>query len=189
MVGFGHFSNPSNQLTMKRTVVKWIVGGVFTAILLLGVLIVNQLFERENRMERISIWPGLEVETMEGEPVSTLEFLSDDPILFTYFNTTCEYCRNEITDISKHSQLQKTVVVVLITDERRQQIERFRNELEIVENTAFIFLRDSKKKVKEFYGIKGVPATYLYNGDGELIQLFRGETKADLFYSRIQKNN
>lgn len=174
---------------MKKTVVKWIVGGVFTAILLLGVLIANQLFERENRMERISIWPDLEVETIHGEPVSTLEFLSDAPILFTYFSTTCKYCRNEITDVSKHTQLQKTAAIILITDESQKEIERFRSELGITEDTEFIFLRDAKKKVKKFYGIKGVPATYLYNKNGELIQLFKGETKADLLFSTIQKSN
>ena len=57
---------------MEKTVVKWIVGGVFTAILILGVLIANQLIERKNKLERISSWPDLEVETIEGEPVSTL---------------------------------------------------------------------------------------------------------------------
>jgi peroxiredoxin len=174
---------------MQRTIVKWIVGGVFMAILVLGFLIANQLFERENRMERISRWPDLEVGTMEGETVSTLEFLSDDPILLTYFNTGCEYCRREITDISKHNQLQQAATVVFITDESWEKIEQFRNDLEINENTAFIFLRDPKKNVKEFYGIKGVPATYLYNGDGELIQLFKGATKADLLFSTIQKGN
>ena len=173
---------------MEKTVVKWIVGGVFTAILILGVLIANQLIERKNKLERISSWPDLEVETIEGEPVSTLEFLSDDPILFTYFSTTCRYCRNEITDISKHTQLQMTVAVVLITDESWDRIEEFRNYLGLNDNKEFIFLRDAKKSVKEFYGIRRVPATYLYNEDGELIQLFKGETKADLLFSTIQKS-
>ncbi|MCG2589186.1 TlpA family protein disulfide reductase [Rhodohalobacter sulfatireducens] len=174
---------------MKKTVLKWIVGGVVTAILLLGVLIANQLLERENRIEKISNWPDLEVETLEGEPVSTLEFYSDGPILFTYFNTACEYCRNEITDISKHTQLQRSAEIILISDESRKEIEKFRNDLKIIENTEFIFLRDVKKRVKEFYGIMGVPSTYLYNGDGELVQLFRGETKAELLFSTIRKDN
>ena len=78
--------------------------------------------------------------------------------------------------------------MVLITDESWDRIEEFRNYLGLNDNKEFIFLRDAKKSVKEFYGIRRVPATYLYNEDGELIQLFKGETKADLLFSTIQKS-
>lgn len=47
------------------------------------------------------------------------------------------------------------------------------------------FLFDTGGVVKEYYRIRSVPATYIYNSEGKLIEFFRGSVKAEALYSHV----
>jgi peroxiredoxin len=146
---------------------------------------VNRYMERENILDKISNWPDLEVETLDGISVYTLDFASGQPILFNYFNTECIFCRNKIVEIAQHKELMKSTTIIFISDEETENIDRLRHDLDLLEKSQFIFLVDSYGKVKEFYGIHSVPVTYIYYRDGKLVQLFKGQIRAEILYSQI----
>lgn len=183
----GHISNPSNQLTMSKDAVKLILGVIIIGFIILIAATAAQLIDREKALDRITQWPDINVQTIEGEKFATSKLASDDPILFNYFSTECIFCQAEIEDMANHKELQESATLVLISDELPDVINQFRRNHGLDENPNFLFLVDSGRQVKDFYRIRSVPATYLYNHDGELVEFFRGQIKAETLYSHIQK--
>jgi thioredoxin-like negative regulator of GroEL len=54
--------------------------------------------------------------------------------------------------------------------------------------TDILFFYDADQQVKDFFAIRGVPAIYLYNQHGKLIQLHRGATALTKIRSELQKS-
>lgn len=170
---------------MNKEVGKLIVGLAGIGGIVLIAIIAAQLMDQENILDRITQWPELKVKTLEGSEISTVQLISDTPILFNYFNTECVFCQAEIKDIAEHEALQDAVTLVFISDEDADIIEQFRLNFEFEHQPRFQFLIDSHGEVKEYFGIRSVPATYLYNSNGELVEFFRGQIKAETLFDLV----
>lgn len=170
---------------MNKEVGKLIVGVAGIGAVVLIALIAAQLMDRENVLDRINLWPELNVETLDGSKLSTDQLFTKTPILFNYFNTECVFCQAEIQDIAEHEALQEAVTLIFISDEDVDVIEQFRLNFELEDQPQFQFFSDFNREVKNHYGIRSVPATYLYNSDGELVDFFRGQIKGETLYSIV----
>lgn len=170
---------------MNKEVGKLIVGIAGIGGVVLIAIIAAQLIDQENVLGRINQWPNLKVESLEGSELSTDQLFSDTPVLFNYFNTECVFCQAEIQDIGEHEDLQEAVTLIFISDEDADVIEQFRLNFELEDQPQFQFYSDSNREVKGHYGIRSVPATYLYNTNGELVEFFRGQIKAETLYNLI----
>jgi hypothetical protein len=186
MDGFSCLSHPSNQLTMKKSLVRLIVYATVTTIVVLGVVIANNLLDREHILERITEWPDLQVNTLEGEPVSTMNLLGGQPMMLYYFSTECIFCQGTFSDLPNHPELTKTATLVFISDEDPEGQMQFLTGMEITELAGPLFYHDHERQVKDFYAIRAVPAIYLYDQEGKLIQLYRGAVGLREIGSRLQ---
>lgn len=172
---------------MKKKVARLLTGAAGICAIVLFAAITAQIFDRGNVLDRITHWPELEVHTLEGNQVSTSKLLSGKPIFFNYYSTECIYCQAEIRDIAEHTELQELVTLVFISNERPEVIQQFRGEYGLMDNSNFLFLVDNNSTAKDYFGIRSVPATYLYNSEGEMINFFRGQIKAETLYSHFSE--
>lgn len=170
---------------MRKEVAKFIVGvaGIGTVVLIAA--IAAQMIDRENVLDRITQWPDLKVQTLDGNEISTGKFLTGSPVLFNYFSTECIFCQAEIRDIAEHKELQEMATLVFISNEDPEVIQQFRRDYGIEDNSHFLFLVDINSTVKDHFGIRSVPATYLYNSEGEILEFFRGQIKAETLYTHF----
>lgn len=171
---------------MGKSVIKFVTYAAVGAIIVLGVMIANNLLDRENTLERITEWPDLQVNTLEGEPVSTIEILSDKPMILYYYNTECIFCQGTFEDLLNHPDLMKEVTLVFVSDENPMTVEQFLVGTDGARQPGLLFYLDYERQVKDFYAIRAVPAIYLYDREGKLIQFYRGAVGLGELGSRLQ---
>ena len=174
---------------MKKRVVKLIVYMVIFLIFALGALIANNLLKRDNIFDRISYWPDVEVKTTVGETISTGGLTGQNPVLLIYFNTGCIFCRNMFEEILADGQLQQQAQLVFVSHEPRKTVAEYRKKTGLDQANEFIFLHDHKQKVKDFFGVRSVPATYLYTREGNLIRYYRGQVSVGEIIAELQMDH
>lgn len=159
---------------MRRSIVKLILYLIAAFTLVLFIVIMNNLMGRENVIERISELPDLEMSTLDGKLVNMNSVLNDKPLILYYFNTNCIFCQGTFVDLPNHPNLLDEATILFISDEHPDTLKKFISELGFEEVIKLHFLNDREKLVKDFYSIRAVPAIYLYDRDGKLIQFYRG---------------
>lgn len=159
---------------MKKGLGKLIVYVAAVIITVLALMIANNLLERETNLERISEWPDLQVNSLEGEPVPTEEIPERKPVMLYYFNTECIFCQGTFANLPNHPELMKEATLVFISDENPGMINQFITEMELGDLKDLLFFHDVNRQVKDFFSIRGVPAIYLYDHNGKLTEFYKG---------------
>jgi peroxiredoxin len=143
------------------------------------------LQEKQAVKERIAEVPAFTAIGLDGRAIQSDGIIREAPFILTYFNTGCEFCRAEIRSIKSHKSLQERTMIYLISDEPARVLKQFSNEFELDSLQNIQILQDSSRQVKELFGVKGVPNTFVYDEDRKLLKNFKGETKAELLYELI----
>ncbi|PAU92976.1 hypothetical protein CK503_13700 [Aliifodinibius salipaludis] len=172
---------------MKRKLAFIFLLFIIGAIGYLGFSIYDQLQEKQVVKERIAQVPEFTAIGLDGRVIQSNNFVRKAPFILTYFNTGCEFCRAEIRSIKSHRSLQERAMIYLISDEPARVLKQFRNKLELDSLQKIKVLQDSTAEVKELFGVKGVPNTFVYNREGKLLKNFQGETKAEILYKLVKK--
>lgn len=174
---------------MKKSVVKFVALVAVVSLIVFGILIVNNLLERENILDRISTWPYLDAKTLDGEAVSTGDLLDGNPVILTYFNTECIYCQQKFAGILEDGQLQYEATLVFVSDETPEIVRAFQEEMGLDQEPAFIFLYDENRTIRNYFGIRSVPASYIFTREGKLTQFYRGLVKTDVLRTHITNDS
>ena len=159
---------------------------ILGAIGYLGYSIFTELQEKQAVQERIVHLPAFSAVSLEGQTVQSEDIAASRPIILTYFNTGCNFCRAEITSMRKHQKLQKVVNIYLVSDEPSNILRKFASEFQLDSLNTIQVLQDPSEKVKELFGVKGVPSTFVYDQKGKLVKNFQGETRAEVLYKLIR---
>jgi len=167
---------------MKKTIAYIMVATVLTIIGLLGYSIYQGLEEDKVIRERISVLPELDVRYLNSQVELSK---TPKPIIISYFNSNCRYCKAEITNMQAHPFLKDEAKIILISDEPPPVLENFVEELSI-DTTRFLIAWDQKAKTKELLGVKSVPVNFIYTADSSLTDIKKGEVKAELLYDMIK---
>ena len=160
---------------------------ILGAIGYLGYSIFTELQEKQAVQERIAHFPEFSTVNLKGETVQSKSIASNRPLILTYFNTGCDFCRAEITSMRKHQKLQEEANIYLVSDEPSKILQDFSSEFQLDILQTVRVLQDTSRKVKELFGVKGVPSTFVYDEKGKLLKNFQGETKAQVLYDLIKK--
>jgi peroxiredoxin len=168
---------------MKRFLVYIVVAGVLGIVGLMGVTIYQKLLEAEEVLARIGELPELEAVALNKH--SSNQSLSGKPTIISYINTNCRFCLAEIESIRQHPNLLTDARIVLISDEPKRRLELFASSFGL-DTLSIEMFWDSSGTVKSLYGIKGVPSTFVYSGDQQLLEQFYGETNADILYEFLR---
>ena len=117
------------------------------------------------------------LKTVEGTQASLGDF-KGKPVMFTFWASWCETCREEIPLIQKFSQGksdQVAVFLVAIDGENEKKIQR------IIKNEKITLpvLLDVREKIARTYGIRMVPTTFFINPEGFIVGTVVGEREWD----------
>jgi peroxiredoxin len=110
---------------------------------------------------------------VDGKEASLSDF-KGKPVLFLFWASWCESCKEEIGLIEKFSQGKKdrlTIFLVAIDGENTKRIQRILKS----EKITLPVLLDVKEKIARTYGIRMVPTVFLINPEGNIVGTIVGQ--------------
>jgi peroxiredoxin len=129
------------------------------------------------RFPEKKVAPPFSLKAADGNQVNLGDF-KGKPVMFTFWASWCESCKEEIPLIEKFSQGKKdqvTVLLVAIDGENEKRIQRLIKEKKI----TLPILLDVKEKIARTYGIRMVPTTFLINPEGMMVGMIVGQREWD----------
>ena len=146
-------------------------------IIILGALLVGCFSEEpENNsegnnigeVEESNIAPDFTLTTLDGNQVSLSDY-KGKKVLLNFWATWCSYCRSEMPEFQELTEEHGDRVEVLAVNiMQRETVEGIRD---FVDNNGYTFkvLLDEDNTVSNAYRVRGVPANYLINSEGEIV--------------------
>ncbi len=106
----------------------------------------------------------------------TLHSLNGRPVLINHWATWCAPCRNEMPLLRQAAQEHPDLVVLAANlQQARSQIEPFAAEFAL----DLPVVLDAQGALRDLYGVRGLPTTYVIDRDGQIAGVHHGELTAD----------
>ncbi len=164
------------------------VAGYFTVAIMLHVLSASLLSAQTDcpscstfgvqRFPEKKTAPPFSLKLTDGKQANLGDF-KGKPVMFTFWASWCESCKEEIPLIEKFSQERKdllTVFLVAIDGENEKRVQRIIKDKKI----TLPVLMDVKEKIARSYGIRMVPTTFLINPEGMMVGMIVGQRDWDV---------
>jgi thiol-disulfide isomerase/thioredoxin len=159
---------------------------ILTSILVLLFVGISILIEKTIRtnnhkkqvLEQLKIIPTFETYNMDSLKVSHTEF-NNKPTVIVYFNTECEHCQYEATQIVKYQDKFKDINLYMLSAENIAQIKAFAHKMGLDKISNLEMGKITVKESFEVFAFTSIPDILIYNASGELQKHFKGETKIE----------
>ncbi len=155
-------------------------------ILLIASLAGWMIFSSVNRLKKkaalaaaISEMPGFVFLDMDSSSVSVDKGFTDKALIMIYFNSKCDYCREEAHAISDHIELFNGMELLFLSREPLDAIRNFAAERGLSNHENISFGKINGVVANDILGVNTTPQLYIYNRSGQLTKQFKGETKIE----------
>lgn len=166
---------------------KSIIGVFFICLIVfLGYNITKKINYKKEVSERIKTIPNFTFLTLNNQTFSKKELTKNIYKLFVYFNSECEYCQSETTQISKNLEKFNEIQLIFVSYEPIKDIKQFAKTYHLLNKENIIFLQDKEMLFEELFDAKSIPFMLLYSKDNQLIEKYKGATKIDNILKHIQ---
>jgi peroxiredoxin len=129
--------------------------------------------------------PNFHMQLDDGRTL-TMEELQGRPVLLNHWATWCGPCRLEMPEILKAAQEHPELAVLAVNMmETKSQIEPFAAEFQM----EIPIIIDPEGKVRDLYGVRGLPTTILVDREGKISTIWAGlltRAKLDELLARVQ---
>lgn len=164
---------------MKKTLKIAIVAVITGIIGYLGYNIIKKIHYKTEVAARIKNIPVFTFLTLENKAFTENNLPKNKVKLFVYFNSECEYCQSEATQISENLEQFKDTQLIFVSFEPIPNIKQFASDFNLLNKENVIFLQDKKIEFAKIFDAKSIPFMLLYSKEDQLIQKFKGVTKID----------
>ncbi|MBR9884319.1 MAG: TlpA family protein disulfide reductase [Oceanospirillales bacterium] len=116
----------------------------------------------------------LSFETPDGQPYSLAQHRGE-VLLINFWATWCPPCVREMPDLDKLDQAfaqEAFSVIAISAGEASEDIAAFKSRLD--SPLALTILLDKEGRTFKEFNLKGLPMSYLFNRQGELVQVITG---------------
>jgi hypothetical protein len=122
-----------------------------------------------------------------SEKVFLKESLGKSLILIL-FNSSCDICHAEATQIKNKLGLLKTARLIFVSIEPSKDIEKFSLSTKLKNEDNVFFYRIDPEMVSNLFGSAGVPQINIYDSNYALIKEFDGEIKVSAVASYLESS-
>lgn len=150
---------------------------LFTVLIALGIFIYLNTTRQPNNNEL----PKFNFLTLKQQEFTNKNLPSASNYVILYFSPDCDYCINEITDISNSSIHFKNTFFVLVSPSSPAELQNF-NQSIMTSKLNYIILSDSEYHFGKFFGQASIPSTFIYRNK-KLISKNQGGVTAKFIYS------
>jgi thioredoxin-related protein len=160
-----------------RNIVLWALTILFVLLIAwMGNKTVEKLRTVDKAKEKIASLKSLPIVVMDSSRYELPTTVSTVVILF---NTTCEHCQYEATEIKKSISFFSKTSILMISSEPIKKIKTFSEEYALNNESSVTFAKISRDDVFETFGSVSIPHIFIYSKDRKLIKEFKGETKIE----------
>lgn len=166
---------------------KLLIGILLVSLIVfLGYNISKKISYKKEVVERIKTIPEFSFLTLNNETFTEKELTKNIYKLFVYFNSDCDYCQSEASQISENLVLFKKTQLLFVSFEPVEGIKQFAKTYNLFDKENIIFLQDKVMIFEELFDVKSIPFMILYSKDNQLIEKYKGATKIDNILKHIQ---
>lgn len=169
---------------LKKSLVTAGFTTLFALVLFMVYSIVEKVYAKKSVQNKIQ---NLSVAQLFKMDSTQFQMTSGRPILLVFFNSQCEYCQYELTELKKNLSSFEAVSVLLMSSENIATIKEAAQKFELAASPNAEFVKINRDDVFENYGSLSVPHLFLYGADRKLIKEFKGETKIEAILQYLPK--
>lgn len=163
---------------------KRLIGAVLiiTIICLVGWMIyvsVKTMSNKKKIAKSIAEVPVFFLQKTDNSIIKIDQNYSKSPLLLIYFNSECDFCREEAISISKNHKLLGDIQMVFISLEPIEAIRQFADSTGMSPLSNVLMGKIDDKTADEILGITSAPQLFIYNKNGMLTKQFKGSTKIE----------
>lgn len=171
---------------MKLIIKYCIAIVVVVAILFLLTGFYTNYYMKKGVESRIQSLQRCCFETLYGGTNCVDEFDSQRFTVIVYFQTECEHCQYEASEIGKnHEQLKKANILMITPDTITEKIKAFETKYQLGEIENLSILLDRTNQFEHCFGTSIIPSVFIYGSDRKLKIKYSGETKISAIIREI----
>ena len=159
--------------------------GLVAAFMYLGYGILHKLSTKKAIAERVAQLPAFQFVDLAGRAF-TQQDLANKPTWLLYFDSTCEFCQMEISDLEHHQDKLREVQLVLISAESKEVLEKFSRKYSFTQHPNVKVVQDTSHHCQERLGLLSTPSSLVYDASGHLIKKVNGVMKTEKIIELIQ---
>jgi thioredoxin-related protein len=169
---------------LKKSLVTAGFTTLFALVLFMVYSIVEKVYAKKSVQNKIQ---NLSVAQLFKMDSTQFQMTSGRPILLVFFNSQCEHCQYELTELKKNLSSFEAVSVLLMSSENIATIKEAAQKFELAASPNAEFVKINRDDVFDNYGSLSVPHLFLYGADRKLIKEFKGETKIEAILQYLPK--
>lgn len=123
---------------------------------------------------------------LKGLDDATYQLPKGAQLVLVYFNTSCEHCQLQLSEMKEKMTLFSTAYVFFMSAEPMEDIADFSSRLDLSQYSNARIVQVKHDQIAELFGVLSLPQIFVYSKEGDLLALFSGETKPDLIAGYIK---
>lgn len=166
---------------------------VIILILIIGLLgfmsykVIAKINHKKEVAEHIRTIPPFSYSTINGKMFTHEDLKDNTPTLFLYFNSECEHCQSEATQIQENISKFKEYQLVFVSFEEKNKITAFAKKYKLNGYDNITFLLDKQVSFSTTFDVNSLPTMILYNKNKELIKKIKGQTKVETILKKLKQ--
>lgn len=149
--------------------------------------VITKINHKKEVAEHIKTIPLFSYSTINGGKFTNKDLKENSPVLFLYFNSECEHCQSEASQIKENINEFKNVQLVFISFEKPIQIEEFATKYKLNQYANITFLCDSKVSFATAFDVNSLPTVIIYDKAKKLVKKIKGEIKVETILKKINE--
>ena len=144
----------------KRPMSRRAFGWLYQGLILLGVFILVHLWQTRNVVSGIA--PSLSGHTLQGQYVDLTQ-KQEGPLVIHFWATWCPVCRLELDNIAALQPEHRVITVAMMSGSDADILNHLKDK-----QVDFPVIPDPQGSIAQEWGVSGVPATFVLDGDGRI---------------------
>lgn len=149
--------------------------------------VITKINHKKEVAEQIKTIPPFSYSTINGKKFTNKDLKDNTSTLFLYFNSECEHCQSEATQIQENIAKFKDSQLVFVSFEEKDKIVAFAKKYKLDHYDKISFLLDKQVTFSTTFDVNSLPTMILYNRNKELIKKIKGQTKVETILKKLKQ--
>jgi len=161
----------------KRSIILGCIVAVFGCLLGASVFLLKQKWDFK---QSIAVIPDFCLpQVMDSLQFCHTQLIKGNPFVLMYVHPECEICQTEARQIQQKASNAKDIQWVLVSYAERESLCQFMETYQLADIPGLVMLMDSQFVLHDQLEAPGIPTSYVYNSQHQLVSIVRGISRLD----------
>lgn len=173
----------------KRYIAGVVIAGLAAISL---VVLLYGFWNTKNRKqaiaEQLESIPDFKFHQLDGTPYTRDSLPQHRPTVFVWFHTDCDFCRNEVKDITAHLSEFADTQILFVSTEPAETIQAFAISSGLATHPSVVLLEDRQMIFPVRFAVTTTPYTLVYGRNSRLLNRFHGQILSSSILKTLRDN-